>query len=112
MQPHSSLRQQRFYGAVRTTLIGYGVAAFSYLLSRPSAPGEAADAGSASSLFLYGILLQLAVLIARVLVKKHASNEAAGAQMLAVIELLGDGVTVLLFAVGTFGGIMQGAGAL
>jgi len=105
--------QQRTYGVIRSALIGYGVAAFTYLFSRSSAL-ESAGAGQASgpaqSLVLIGLALQVLLIGARMLMRRRASESNVAAQGLMILELVADGVTVLLFAMATLGTIMQASG--
>ena len=71
----SPLEQQRLYGAVRTVLITYGVAAYAYLLSRVDlggAPRVLGGVAPAQSLVLVGLGLQLLLLGARALIKRYA----------------------------------------
>lgn len=58
----------------------------------------------------YGLGLQLLLIAARALIKRQVREPLAAAQGLLILELVADGVTVLLFALATFGGIMQTAG--
>jgi len=99
------LEQQRVYGAVRTALIGYGAAAYAYFFFR-------AEPGSAHGLVLSGIALQLLLVLARALIKRYAPDRASATQGMLVLELAGDGVTVLLFALATLGAITKGLGDL
>ncbi len=104
------LEQHRLYGAVRTTLIGYGVAAFSYLFARPDFGDEAKAfgvGGSASSFVLSGLGLQALLIAATLVIKRIVTDKAIAAQALAILELIGDGVTVLLFALATLGAIIH-----
>ena len=87
----------RLNGVLRSAIIGYGIAAF-WLL----APASELTAGY-RPLFLIGIGVQLAVLIARKLVRALPPF---------VFELLADGVTVLLFALGTVGSVYRHLGEL
>jgi hypothetical protein len=108
----SPLGQLRLYGAFRTTLITYGVAAFSYILSRPDSARSLqalGGKGSAADYVLGGLLLQAVLLVARVLVKRYAPDRVAATQGLFIVELIGDGATVLLFALGTLGAILHAA---
>jgi hypothetical protein len=75
-------------------LIGYGVLAFTFF-----APGR--------TLLLWGVGAQIAVIVARKLIERQVRDPAIASQALMVVELLGDGATVLLFAIGTLGGILQ-----
>jgi hypothetical protein len=95
----SRYEQLRRFGAVRTALIGYGVVAFGYLYARAGVGPD--DATSGLVFVAAGIGLQFALLAAGVLVRRHAPNGAAAAQLMFVLELVADGVTVLLFALAT-----------
>ena len=109
----SPFDQERTYGVIRSALIGYGVAAFSYLFSRSSAL-EAVNAGqaggSAQSLVLGGLVLQVLLIGVRALIKRKAPQSATATQGLMILELVADGVTVLLFAMATLGTIVQASG--
>jgi hypothetical protein len=100
----SPLEKQRAYGVFRTTLITYGAGALTYLLAKH-------DAGTLSSrvLLLCGVVLQLLLIGLRALVKRYVPDAGSAAQASMMLELVGDGVTVLLFALGTFGAITHGA---
>ena len=100
----SNPRPQKLYGAVRTALVGYGVAALAFLGSRAAPAGTPASGESGISLVLWGIGIQLALMAARALIKRRVADQAAD-KLLLVLELIGDGATVLLFALGTFGTI-------
>lgn len=84
----------RSYGALRSTLIGYGVLAFTFF-------------PPTRTLMLCGVGAQLAVIVARKLIEMRVRDPAVAAQALMLIELLGDGVTVALFAIATLGGILR-----
>jgi hypothetical protein len=84
----------RSFGALRSTLIGYGVLAFTFF-----PPGRA--------LMLWGVGTQIAVILARKLIQRQVRDPAIAGQASMVVELLGDGATVLLFAIATLGGILQ-----
>jgi hypothetical protein len=84
----------RSFGALRSTLIGFGVLAFTFF-----PPGR--------TLLLWGVGVQIAVILARKLIERQVRDPAIATQALTVVELLGDGATVLLFALATFGGILQ-----
>ena len=109
----SPFGQDRTYGVIRSALIGYGVAAFTYLFSRSSAvdamnAGQAS--GSAQSLVLGGLALQVLLIGARALIKRRGPESEAATQGLMILELVADGVTVLLFAMATLGTIVQASG--
>ena len=97
---------------VRTTLITYGTAVLTYLFTRHDSGASVEALGgtvSARLLMLGGVGLQLLLFAVRALIKRYAPDRTSAAQGLMVLELFGDGVTVLLFALGTFGAIMHGA---
>ena len=91
------------YGAFRTALIGYGVALFGFLFTR-SGLHEAPES-LAEELLLGGLALQVAVLAVRWMLKGEGRE-----QILGIVELIADGVTVLLFALATFQGIARFVG--
>lgn len=97
----------RRFGAVRTALIGYGVVAFGYLFARPGAGPD--DGTSGLTFVAVGIGLQLALLAAGVVVRRHVGTGPAAAQVMFVLELVADGVTVLLFALATLRAAMPAA---
>ena len=102
--------QQRSYGVIRSALIGYGVAALTLLFSRSSGLGSATGgeaSGSAQTLVLGGLALQVLLIAARALIKHKAPESETAAQGLMVLELVADGVTVFLFAWATLGAVMQ-----
>ncbi len=88
------MSEMRSVGALRSTLIGIGVLAFTFF-------------PPTRTLMLWGVGVQIAVILARVLIERRVSDPAIAGQALGVVELLGDGVTVALFAIATLGGIMQ-----
>jgi hypothetical protein len=108
-------RQERVYGAVRTALIGYGTAAFAFLEpvslsgAAPQAPGLL---GNPRAVVLLGVGLQLLLMIARTLIKRHAPDWAESGRSMLILETVADGVTVLLFAAATLGPITFGAADL
>ena len=104
----STSEQDRRAGALRTALISYGVAAFTYLLVRPGSAGEAKAfgfGGSAATFVLGGLALQVFLIVARLVIKRLATDRDVAAQLFVILELIGDGVTVLLFALATLGAI-------
>jgi hypothetical protein len=101
----------RVHGAIRTALITYGVAVFTYLFTRHDSGASAEVLGSGVSarfVVLGGIVLQLLLIAVRALIKRYAPDRSSAVQGFMILELIGDGVTVLLFALGTFGAIMHG----
>ena len=94
MQPMETRERPRRYTALRSTLIGYGVLAFT--LFPPT-----------RTLMLWGVGVQIAVIVLRQLIERRVSDPATAGTALMVLELIGDGVTVALFAIATLGGILQ-----
>jgi hypothetical protein len=107
MQP--PVARVRSYGFIRTALIGYGIAIFSYLFARTDAVGlrAAGTEASAVSFVILGIGSQVAVIAARALIERFVSDRDLANQALTIVELIGDGATVLLFALSTFGAILH-----
>ena len=105
--------QQRTYGVIRSALIGYGVAAFTYLFSR-SAAFEAGNAGqpsgSAQTLVLVGLALQVLLIGAHLITRRRAADSETAVQGLMILELVADGITVLLFAMATLRTIIHASG--
>ena len=87
-------REMRHYAALRSALIGYGVLAFAFF-------------PPTRTLMLWGIGVQVAVILVRQLIQRRVRDAAMASQALMVLELLADGVTVALFAIATFGGILR-----
>ena len=113
----SRYERLRLGGTVRSAIIAYGIGAVTYFFPQPMTLAESttpAPAALALKMLLVGIGLQLLVLVVRWLVAGR--NRAAGSEgsiapvAVYVLELLVDGVTVLLFALATFRGIAQYAG--
>jgi hypothetical protein len=105
----STLDQERRYAAVRTALLGYGIAAYGYLLGRP-APHDAQAlgiGGSASTFMLSGVGLQIVLILVRIIIKRVVPDRELAGQASLIVELFGDGVTVLLFALATLGAIVH-----
>jgi hypothetical protein len=92
-------RQDVVYGAVRTALIGYGVGAFTMLLARVQGAPPLSQ-----NLFLLGVALQCVLIALRWLIRRRL-DAALAPQALLVLETIGDGATLLLFALATFGGV-------
>ncbi len=84
----------RSVGALRSTLIGIGVLAFTFF-------------PPTRTLMLWGVCVQIAVMLGRMAIEHRIKDPTIAQQTLTVVELLGDGVTVALFAIATLGGIMQ-----
>jgi hypothetical protein len=87
-------REMRQYAALRSALIGYGVLAFTFF-------------PPTRTLMAWGIGVQVAVILVRQLIQRRVSDPALASTALMVLELVADGVTVALFAIATFGGIMR-----
>lgn len=104
----------RSAGAVRTVLISYGVVAFGFLSTRTVPVSTVAVFGGipAWGLVLCGVVLQVLMFAGHALIGRHAPDHVTAARGKAIIELIGDGVTVLLFALGTLGGILQTAAGI
>jgi hypothetical protein len=104
------MQKNHVYGAVRTTLIGYGVAAYTFFQVSASS-GAASQAvgywGSARGFVLMGIALQLLLLLARALATRYVADSALSTQIMNLCEMVADGATVLLFAMATLGPIIQ-----
>lgn len=106
----SPFANERTYGAVRTILITYGVAASSYLFTQSVPEGSLPVYGgllSVRGLVVLGLVLQVLMIGARALIRRHAPDADTAAQGSFILELIGDGVTVLFFALGTFGTILH-----
>ena len=84
----------RRYGLVRSALIGYGVLAFTFF-------------PPTRTLMLWGVGVQIAVIVIRRLIERQVRDPAVADQALTVVELLADGATVALFAIATLGGIIR-----
>ena len=84
-------------------LIGYGIAIYTLLFSRVDNVGDAGTSSSSSHLALWGIAAQLLVMAVRALVERVVADRDIASQMLTIVELIGDGVSVLLFALSTLG---------
>jgi hypothetical protein len=98
------------YGAVRTTLIAYGTAAFTFLLTRQNQADDSAD--RAQGLLFAGVCLQIAMIAGRALIRRRVSDPDLLRQALLLLEIVADGVTVLLFAFATLGAIGRATGEL
>jgi hypothetical protein len=86
--------ETRSVGALRSTLIGFGVLAFTFF-------------PPTRTLMLWGVCVQIAVILGRMVIQHRLRDPEIAGQALNVLELIGDGVTVALFAIATLGGIMQ-----
>jgi hypothetical protein len=98
----------RFVALVRTALIGYGAAALSVLLARSGLQQAPVPIGLVAA----GIGLQVILAFARARAGADDTDAALRKQAVDVLELLGDGITVLLFAIATFGAVTRSAAPL
>jgi hypothetical protein len=97
---------------VRGALITYGIAAYAYLVPQPlgsaSSPFPALDS---PQMLLIGIASQVLVLAGRGFAKRQEGargpDERAALGAVFVLELLADGITVLMFALATYGPILR-----
>lgn len=98
------------YARVRTILIGHGVIAAGWLTPQP---GHADNLlGSPHTLMLCGIALQIVLAIVHALLRRYVADDDVSSRSSSVVELIGDGVTVLLFALGTLGTILGAASSM
>jgi hypothetical protein len=88
------MSETRSVTALRSTLIGFGVLAFTFF-------------PPTRTLMVWGVVAQVAVIVVRMLIERRVSDPAIAEQALTLVELIGDGITVALFAIATLGGIMQ-----
>jgi hypothetical protein len=95
-------RQLRLSGPARSALIAYGVAAFAFIVPQSSTGSR--------TMLIVGLVVQVVVVVARILATRHGGEISATA--IAIVELIADGVTVLLFAIATFMGILGYAAAV
>lgn len=97
----------RVYATLRTTLIGYGIAAYALFASGPQPPAASAPGGTAGpgGYLLWGLGLQAVVIVAHALIRRRMADPSSARQAMLVVELLADGATVLLFALATLGAI-------
>jgi hypothetical protein len=110
----SRYERLRLHGAVRSAIIAFGIGAVTFVAPLPkssagsSTPGPAAGA---LTMLRVGIGFQLLVLLVRKLTAGRDTGEGGEGNpapfAMFVIELLADGLTVLLFAIATFRGIAQ-----
>jgi hypothetical protein len=95
-------RQLRLSGPLRSALIAYGIAAFAFIVPESSTGSR--------TMLIVGIAVQLIILLVRLLAKRLGDELAPTA--IAIAELIADGVTVLLFALATYMGILGSTAAL
>ena len=97
----------RPYGYFRGLLIGYGVAFFSWYFSRSlPTPAEGAWTRGSVTMIAIGLALQLFMLLVKWWVGRYERTYGMQGMLkpaaVELVQLLIDGVTVLLFAVATF----------
>ena len=95
----STARDLRVASWIRGIFIGALIVAYGWFVREPQA--------SLTASFLVGLVLQVVIVVARRLVPAGALPQAQD-----VFEMIADGVTVLMFALGVFGGIAHLADAL
>jgi hypothetical protein len=93
-RPGESAEPLRRYAALRSSLIGYGVLAFTFF-------------PPTRTLMLWGIGVQIAVIVLGKVIERQVHDRALARKALVLLELVADGITVALFAMATFGGIMR-----
>jgi hypothetical protein len=87
-------RQLRFSSEFRGLMIAAFIAAYGWFFSQPGA--------SLTQMFLFGAVTQVVVIAIRRFVPPDSAPQA-----MYIFEMLADGVTVLLFALGVYGGIVR-----
>lgn len=97
---------------LRAALVGYGIVAYTYF-QVGSWSGTASQAlgnwGSARGFALLGLVLQVLLVLARALVRRYVLDDVLAAQVMMILEIIADGVTVMLFAMATLGPFTQAA---
>lgn len=97
----------RAISLVRTALIGYGTVALSVLFAR-----SGLQAPVPLGLVAAGIGLQLIVVFARARTRGKPEDTSDRDKVIDTLELLGNGITVLLFAIATLGAVTRSAAPL
>jgi hypothetical protein len=87
-------RLLRFGTATRGTFIAVAIAAYLWFFQQPQ--------GSYTQALLVSVALQVGVLLLRRLVPPVHMP-----QMMDIVELIADGITVLMFAIGVYGGLAR-----
>jgi len=111
--PYENLRVS---GTIRSAIIAYGVGVMTVLLARGGGDSSAIPPRQVLYMVLTGLGLQALLLVVRALVARY--ERAAGMEghlaPLAVFlfELIADSVTVFLFALATYRGILQYASGI
>lgn len=85
--------------AIRSAIIGYGIAAFSFFMLRSDIHGASAPG---TGMLVAGLVIQIAVWVATALVKRRIPDSDVAAESQQIIALVADGLTVACFAIGTF----------
>jgi len=113
-QLDSRFEALRLGGAVRGGIITYGVALSSFLMAQAGDARAAPGRGSGGGLLpmvLLAVVLQGVVLVLRWASRRYERAHDLEGQVtplaMLLFELLVDGVTVALFAIGTFRGITR-----
>ncbi len=87
-------RKERLNSWTRGTVIAVLIVGYGWLVGYPQ--------GTATGLFVAGVVVQLLVILVRKLLPANVRPQAQD-----IFELLADGVTVLVFALGVFGAIAR-----
>jgi hypothetical protein len=95
-------RPLRLSGPLRSALIAYGIAAFAFIVPQSSTGSR--------TMLIAGIAVQLIVVLVRLFGKRLGDEVAPTA--VAIVELIADGVTVFLFALATYTGILASTAAM
>ena len=109
MKLHESLAVE---ASIRSAIIGYGIAAYTLVVPRVPhvAPGPLPGL-STGAMFAIGVGLQLLIVGGRLLASRYERSHGFADQISPlvtyVLELVADGVTVLLFALGTYAPLLQ-----
>ena len=115
----SAANSFRTIDAARGLLITVTIGIVGYFaVIPPPASGQSAFSitHSGLSMLLVGVVLQLAIIFSRPLVARFERARGMEGQIspmvIHVLQLLADGLTVLLFALAVFGGITQAASSI
>jgi hypothetical protein len=102
----------RLQTSIRGAIIGYGIAAYALLV--PASPVGALSpfpTFDGKAMLLIGLVLQGMVLTGRALARRyedaHLLQHEVTPLVVFVLELVADGVTVLLFALATYAPLVQ-----
>jgi hypothetical protein len=109
-----ALAAARAWGGLRTALIGFGVAALTWLLARSTpVAGDQAPLGLTPAwLVAIGLATQFVLIAARAVARRTLGDEVAVGRLMLALELVADGITVLLFALAMFGAVFRISDAL